>query len=90
MLKEMCDGRNGRRIRTCLSVQPMLFQHHRPIAAKSSFSDVGKRESGYSATAFTRNIRWSTRVNFPSLIEGETNYTDLFRDGEPRPDLHFV
>ncbi|KAK0337605.1 hypothetical protein LTR91_005065 [Friedmanniomyces endolithicus] len=90
MLKEMCDGRNGRRIRTCLSVQPMLFQHHRPIAAKSSFSDIGKREGGYSATAFTRNIRWSTRVNFPSLIEGDTNYTDLFRDGEPRPDLHFV
>ncbi|KAK0291926.1 hypothetical protein LTR91_003629 [Friedmanniomyces endolithicus] len=90
MLKEMCDGRNGRRIRTCLSVQPMLFQHHRPIAAKSSFSDIGKRGGGYSATAFTRNIRWSTRVNFPSLIEGEMDYTDLFRDGEPRPDLHFV
>ncbi|KAK4901417.1 hypothetical protein LTR49_027271 [Elasticomyces elasticus] len=66
MLKEMCDGQNGRRMRTCLSVQPMLFQHHRPIAARSSFSDIGKREE-YSQTAFRRNIRWITRVNFPKL-----------------------
>lgn len=90
MLKEMCDGRNGRRMRNCLSVQPMLFQQHRPVAAKSSFSDIGKRELKYSETAFTRNIRWSTRVNFPKLIDGDTNYTDLFRDGEERPDLHFA
>ncbi|KAK5703850.1 hypothetical protein LTR97_002863 [Elasticomyces elasticus] len=92
MLRAMCEGKGGRRMRTCLTVQPMLFQHHRPIAAKSSFTDVGtpdvKDEVEYTETAFTRNIRWSTRVNFPKLIDSETwNYTDLFRDGEPTPEL---
>ncbi|KAK5684829.1 hypothetical protein LTS10_002904 [Elasticomyces elasticus] len=92
MLRAMCEGKGGRKMRTCLTVQPMLFQHHRPIDAKSSFTDIGtpgaKDEVEYTETAFTRNIRWSTRVNFPKLIDGETsNYTDLFRDGEPTPEL---
>lgn len=92
--RDVCDGNDGRPMRKCLSVHPQLFQHHRPIAAKSSFSDIGgaaraERGRGYTTTAFTRNIRWSTRVNFPQLLDGGTNYTDLFEDGQPRPDLHY-
>ncbi|KAK4565302.1 hypothetical protein LTR86_003919 [Recurvomyces mirabilis] len=89
LMNDMCDGRDGRPMRTCLTVHPQLFQHHRPIAKKTSFSDIGDLSGdGYSDQAFTRNIRWATRVNFRQLVYGQTNYTDLFPDGEERPDLH--
>ena len=32
--------------------------------------------------AFTKNIRWSARLDFPNLVDGETDYIDLFKDGE--------
>ncbi|GME45015.1 Glycosyltransferase family 25 [Neofusicoccum parvum] len=68
-LRSICDGVDGRKLRTCLTVQPQLFQHHRP-----------------NEQAFTTNIRWSTRLNFPKLVDGETDYIDLFKDGEQRVD----
>ncbi|KAK4555659.1 hypothetical protein LTR86_007412 [Recurvomyces mirabilis] len=94
-LQDMCDGTDGRPGLTCLSVLPQLFQQHRPIARKSSFSDIDKRENrglevgeeDYNTVAFSRNIRWSTRGNFRQLVYGDTNYTDLFPDGMARPDL---
>jgi len=93
-LQDMCDGVNDRPGLTCLSVLPQLFQQHRPIARKSSFSDIDKREEDtgmagddYNNVAFSRNIRWSTRGNFRQLVYGDNNYTDLFPDGMPRPDL---
>ncbi|KAK5109800.1 hypothetical protein LTR62_006533 [Meristemomyces frigidus] len=89
MMGDMCEGRDGRPMRTCLSVHPQLFQHHRPIARKTSFSDIGDLSGeGYSEQAFTRNIRWATRVNFQALVYGSTDYVDLFPDGGERPDLH--
>ena len=84
MLRSVCEGSEGRTIRTCLTVQPQLFQHHRPVGATSAFSDVSESDHGdeYNKQAFTRNIRWSTRLNFPKLVDGETDYIDLFKDGE--------
>ncbi|KAK4550906.1 hypothetical protein LTR86_011327 [Recurvomyces mirabilis] len=88
-INDLCDGRDGRPMQRCLTVHPQLFQHHRPIARKTSFSDIGDLlGAGYSSQAFTRNIRWATRVNFRPLVYGETTYVDLFRDGEQMPDLH--
>lgn len=82
MLRSVCDGADGRKISTCLTVQPQLFQHHRPVGSKSTFSDISDHGNDYNEQAFTRNVRWSVRVNFPVLAYGGTNYVDLFKDGE--------
>lgn len=81
MVRSVCHGSEGRPTRTCLTVQPQLFQHHRPVGAKSSFSDISEHGDEYNDRAFTRNVRWSTRLNFPKLIDGLTDYIDLFKDG---------
>lgn len=90
MFRSVCDGSSGRRIGTCLTVQPQLFQHHRPVADKSTFSDISEHLSEYNDVAFTRNVRWSTRLNFPKLVDDETDWIDLFKDGEEaNPGLGF-
>lgn len=96
MFRQLCGdhGKNphDRPTERCLTVQPQLFQHHRPIAPKSTFSDIGNHGDHYNEVAFTRNVRWSTRINFSKLVRGDINYTDQFLDGAPaqdfEPDLH--
>lgn len=83
MLRQLCEGSVERPMLNCLSVQPTLFDHHRPVAAKSTFSEIGGHGDGYNDQAFTYNIRHSTKLNFPKLVAGETDYIDLFKDGEP-------
>ena len=82
MLRSVCDGVDDRPIRTCLTVQPQLFQQHRPVGPKWTFSDISDHGSDYNDRAFTQNIRWSVRLNFPKLVDGQTDYIDLFKDGE--------
>lgn len=90
LYRRLCDGLMDRKQRTCLSVQPQLFQHHRPIANKNTFSDITGHGNGMNKVAFTRNIRWSARLNFAKLVDDETDYVDLFKDGEAaRTDLGF-
>jgi hypothetical protein len=95
-LSTLCNGEDDRPMLRCLSVVPTLFQHHRPIARKSSWSNIDKLgaegdadadEPVYSKIAYTKNIRWSTQGNLRQLVYGDQNYTDLFRDGEVTPDL---
>lgn len=82
MLRSLCHGSEGRPVQTCLSVQPQLFQHHRPVGYRSSFSDISDLGADYNEQAFTMNVRWSTRLNFRKLVDGLTDYIDLFKDGE--------
>jgi hypothetical protein len=82
LMRYVCDGAAGRRLATCLTVQPPLFEHHRPIGALSGVSDLSEH-TGYNNEAFTINIRWSTRVNLQKLANGETDYIDTLLDGEP-------
>ena len=90
MFRSVCQGSEGRPVQTCLTVQPQLFQHHRPVGNKSSFSDISDHGTDYNEQAFTRNVRWSTRVNFRKLVDGSTDYIDQFKDGgEADPKLHF-
>ncbi|QIW97151.1 hypothetical protein AMS68_002669 [Peltaster fructicola] len=86
-LDSWCRGRSGRSMHTCLTVGPQYFQHHRPAGRWGSMSDIGDMPTHYNDFAFTTNIRWSTRVNLPKLVSGDTNYTDMFRDGEPATGL---
>ena len=90
MFRSVCQGSEGRPVQTCLTVQPQLFQHHRPVGNKSSFSDISDHGTEYNEQAFTRNVRWSTRVNFRKLVDGSTDYIDQFKDGvEADPNLNF-
>lgn len=82
MLRFVCDGVDDRRLATCLTVQPQLFQHHRPRGPRAGFSDIDKGDGGYNERATTANVRWSVRVNFPKLVEGETDYYDSYPDAE--------
>jgi hypothetical protein len=82
MVRHVCDGVEGRPMATCLTVQPPLFEHHRPVGPLSHVSDLAEH-SGYNNEAFTINIRWSTRTNFQKLANGQTDYIDTLRDGQP-------
>lgn len=87
MLRLICNGKKDWGLGKCLSVQPQLFQHHRPRGARSKESDISGH-GGFNEQAYSRNIRWSTRINFPKLVNGETDYIDTFQDGEDaNPDL---
>lgn len=84
MLRYVCDGVDDRQQATCLTVQPQLFQHHRPAGSRAGFSDISDHGDGYNERATTDNIRWSVRVNFPKLINGETDYIDSYPDAAKR------
>ncbi|GME23946.1 putative mfs transporter protein [Neofusicoccum parvum] len=86
MFRSVCDGVDGRPLLTCLTVQPQLFSHHRRVGDASAFSDINVHD-GYNERAYTKNVRWSTRLNFDQLLNGRTDYIDLFKDGEP--ENHF-
>nr|POF13041.1 dexh-box atp-dependent rna helicase dexh13 [Quercus suber] len=83
-LRQLCDG-DGRDRMTCLAVQPELFNHHRPVGHKSGFSDISDHPDEYNSVVFSRNIRWATKVNLPKLVKGDTNYIDLYKDGDEGP-----
>lgn len=80
MFRDVCDGTDGRQLGTCFTVQPQLFQHHRPVGPRASFSDINNygNDDGYNDRAATSNIRWSVRVNFAKLVNGELDYIDPF------------
>jgi hypothetical protein len=82
MFRFVCDGVDGRSLATCLTVQPQLFQHHRPVGSRKGFSDINEYGDGYNERATTANVRWSVRLNLPKLVEGETEYLDSFPDAD--------
>lgn len=85
MFRSVCQGSDGHARATCLTVQPQLFQHHRPAGPKRGFSDINDFGPAINEHAYSRNIRWSTRLNFAQLLQNGTNYVDQFPDGQPKP-----
>lgn len=75
MLRNHCEGVNGRTRGNCLTVQPALFDHHRP-GYVSSHSDIANHEQGVVEKPSMDGIRWSTRVNLWKLIMRE--YHDFY------------
>lgn len=78
MFRYICDGVEGRHIGICLTVQPQLFQHHRPVGPRSAFSDISDHGSGYNEHAETKNIMKSVRLNFEPLINGDENLVNSY------------
>ncbi|WEW56536.1 hypothetical protein PRK78_001982 [Emydomyces testavorans] len=80
MLRDVCEGVKGRDRATCLTVQPQLFNHHRPAGNTSFYSDISGHGQGIVDHPFTHMIRWSTRLNLPNLFNGKTEFNDQFPD----------
>lgn len=80
MLRQFCDGQTWHDTHTCLTVQPTLFDHHRPPGLIAHDSDLLPAGGGTRNKGFTLNIRWSTRLNIPKLLKGETDYIDSYPD----------
>ena len=87
MFRHMYNGVEGCELGVCLSVQPQLFQHHRPVGPRTGFSDISDHGSGFDDYAYTRNIRWSVRLNFRQLLSGSKDYSDLSKDGLDKTKL---
>lgn len=80
MLRDFCEGVKDRSRGVCLTVQPQLFNHHRPVGHASYYSDISYHEEKVVETPITEMIRWSTRMNLPKLVEGRTDYDDQWPD----------
>lgn len=76
MFRSVCDGVGGRDLAICLTVQPQLFNHHRPVGSKAHNSDISEHvdDDTYNYAAYSTNIKWATRVNFQKLVNGKTDY----------------
>ena len=83
MLREYCDGTDGREKHVCLTVQPTFFDHHRPAGDPSKESDIVVHAGAVREKAVTKNIRFSTRLNIEKLLRGETDYDDQYPDTDP-------
>jgi hypothetical protein len=79
-LRWFCEGGGGRKYHKCLTSQPSLFHHHRPLGPKSAESDISDHGEGWQEKAHTRVVRWSVRMNAEILMEGGTDFIDQYPD----------
>jgi hypothetical protein len=80
MMRDMCEGVAGRPYHTCLTVQPQLFNHHRPAGEKKHYSDISDHGEGVTEKPYTEIVRLSARMNLGKMIEGRTDYDDQYPD----------
>ncbi|KID81389.1 glycosyltransferase family 25 protein [Metarhizium guizhouense ARSEF 977] len=80
LLRFYCEGTHGRTKQECLSINPSLFSHHRPVGPISASSDIGDHGEGYRHEALTDMVRFSVRLNAEVILNGSTNYIDQFPD----------
>lgn len=78
LMRYYCDGLEGRRRYRCLTTQPGLFHHHRPVGSLSAQSDIGNHGDGYRDQPMTDAVRWSTRMNADVLLDGGNVFHDSF------------
>lgn len=59
----------------CWSVEPQLFNHHRPAGSISKDSDINQKDPAIiREKAFTDVIVWSARLNLAQMIMGSEDY----------------
>lgn len=86
LLRQVCDGTNGRKYQNCLAANPSLFQPHRAAGSESTDSDIQQVGAGFREKGFTAGVRWSTRLNLDVLLAGGTEFEDSYPD-EPKPEI---
>jgi hypothetical protein len=79
MLRWFCEGSAGRHYHECLTVQPTVFSHYKPIGPKSDESDISQHK-GWQEFEQTDGIRWSVRLNAEKLADGRTDFVDQWPD----------
>jgi hypothetical protein len=79
LLRQYCEGENGRKYHNCLGIQPSLFNKYNPAGQLSSASNIGDH-SGYREKDASDMIRWSVRLNAEKLMEGRTDFEDQYPD----------
>lgn len=83
-LRWFCEGREGRNSRRdgCLTMQPALFQHHRPAGPRTHESDISPHGDGgeWRDEPHTNVLRWSVRMNAEELMSGGTDFKDQWPD----------
>ncbi|KJZ76836.1 hypothetical protein HIM_03713 [Hirsutella minnesotensis 3608] len=81
LLRFFCEGVQGMPQQPrCLTIQPSLFHHHRPVGPNKEASDIGNHGDGFRTKAQTDMVRWSVRLNAEALLNGTANYTDQYPD----------
>ncbi|KAG6013765.1 hypothetical protein E4U43_007122 [Claviceps pusilla] len=83
LLRFFCEGTGGRAKHECLTVNPTLFSHYRPVGPVAASSDIGDHGEGYRREAATDMIRLSTRLNAGVILRGSTDYVDQFAESVP-------
>ncbi|KJZ74895.1 hypothetical protein HIM_05804 [Hirsutella minnesotensis 3608] len=78
LLRFFCEGAGGRPRANCITLQPALFHHHRPVGPHKEASDIGDHGDGFRAKAETDMVRLSTRLNADVLLSGGSDYIDQF------------
>ncbi|KAF2804636.1 uncharacterized protein BDZ99DRAFT_511561 [Mytilinidion resinicola] len=81
MLREFCNGANGRVHGTRLTVQPQLFQHHRPRGARKGFSEISDHREKWNEEPYSKHLQWSVRMNFGKMVMGRTDYVGQWPAG---------
>jgi len=81
-LRHFCEGSDSKPYHNCLTMQPGLFQHHRPAGNKTFESDISSHGTEYREKPVTEMIRWSLRMNVEALLGGRTDLVDQFPDTE--------
>ena len=82
MLPNFCGGKDLGDLAqpTCIGVQPQFFDQHNPRGESWKESDIFSPSQGFREAPETYNIRWSTRINLPKLLSGNTDYVDQWPD----------
>ncbi|RAO69507.1 uncharacterized protein BHQ10_005519 [Talaromyces amestolkiae] len=81
MLRDICEGVNDRpKGAVCLSVEPGIFNHHRPVGPSAYHSDISEHLAPPVEVAFTENIRYSARLALENYAIGSTELEDQWPD----------
>ncbi|KAM4065909.1 glycosyltransferase family 25 (LPS biosynthesis protein) [Hirsutella rhossiliensis] len=86
MLRAFCDGEPGRGKNKCLTTQPSLMEHYRPVGPYKDESDIKSGVEGFRTEGETKMIRWSVRLNTEKLIKGEPDLIDKYPDAEEKKE----
>ncbi|KAI9842556.1 MAG: hypothetical protein M1837_007069 [Sclerophora amabilis] len=77
-IREMCQDRS--RDFRCVAVFPQLVDSHKAAGPQSRDSDIGKPPDENREKGFTYNIKYSTRLNWNKLMNGQSDYDAQFDD----------
>lgn len=79
-LRDWCEGNNGHQEHTCISMLPQLFDHYRPAGSNIGDSEINSEDDQHRDKAYTRNIRWSMRLNIAKLLSGDKDFDNRYPD----------